>query len=77
MGVYRGLGFRGASPPWPYVGRGRGGYARCWHPGFYGAPAYPYPVGDQDIDDLKSQAQAMREQLSQVEVRIKQMSSES
>jgi len=24
-----GLGFRGASPPWPYVGRGRGGLPRC------------------------------------------------
>ena len=24
-----GFGFRGASPPWPYVGRGRGGLPRC------------------------------------------------
>jgi hypothetical protein len=48
----RGLGFsfRGATPPWPYVGRGRGGLPRC---GYYlsgagvGAPAYgavPYPA---------------------------------
>lgn len=35
-----GYGFRGYSPPWPYVGRGRGGLPRCWHYGGYGAPAF-------------------------------------
>jgi len=38
-----GLGFRGASPPWPYVGLGRGGLPRCGY--FFsgaGAPA-PWP----------------------------------
>ena len=35
-----GFGFRGGSPPWPYVGRGRGGLPRCWYPAAYGAPAY-------------------------------------
>ena len=42
-----GFGFRGASPPWPYVGIGRGGLPRC---GYFmsGAgvppapPAWPY-----------------------------------
>ena len=39
-----GFGFRGSSPPWPYVGRGRGGLPRC---GYFlsgaGAPAaWPY-----------------------------------
>ena len=72
-----GLGFRGSSPPWLYTGRGRGGYARCQYPGFYGTPAYPYPVRDQDIDNVRSQAEAMKEQLKQVEDRIKQMSRES
>lgn len=38
-----GFGFRGYSPPWPYIGRGRGGLPRCWHPGGYGAPGY-WPV---------------------------------
>ncbi|MDY6835658.1 MAG: hypothetical protein SVY53_12740 [Chloroflexota bacterium] len=30
-GFGRGLGyrFRGSSPPWPYIGRGRGGLPRC------------------------------------------------
>jgi hypothetical protein len=40
-----GFGFRGASPPWPYVGIGRGGLPRC---GYFlsdaGVPAsWPYP----------------------------------
>jgi len=51
-----GFGFRGSSPPWPYVGLGRGGLPRCGYflsgaagaaiaPGYrtYGSPgAMPY-----------------------------------
>ena len=51
----RGFGFRGTFPPWPYVGRGRGGLPRCgyflsgagtpeplpYEPSFYGQPATP------------------------------------
>jgi hypothetical protein len=29
-GFGRGSGFRGYSPPWPYVGLGRGGLTRGW-----------------------------------------------
>jgi len=50
-----GFGFRGSSPPWPYVGIGRGGLPRCgyflsgagtsvfppYEPSFYGQPATP------------------------------------
>jgi len=35
-----GFGFRGASPPWLYVGRGRGGLPRCWYPGAFISPGY-------------------------------------
>ena len=35
-----GFGFRGSSPPWPYVGRGRGGLPRCGY-FFSGAGAPP------------------------------------
>jgi hypothetical protein len=43
-GYGMGYGFRGASPPWPYVGRGRGGMPRCWYPGTYPpVPAYAPP----------------------------------
>jgi hypothetical protein len=40
-----GFGFRGASPPWPYVGIGRGGLPRCgYFLGSAGAPpAWLYP----------------------------------
>jgi hypothetical protein len=37
----RGFGFRGASPPWPYVGTGRGGLPR--HAYFTGSPGNPPP----------------------------------
>ena len=48
FGYGRGSGFRGASPPWPYIGRGRGGLPRCGYFGAYTAPPYapgsmPYP----------------------------------
>jgi len=41
-----GFGFRGSSPPWPYVGLGRGGLPRCGYffSGAAGAPAqWPHP----------------------------------
>lgn len=76
-----GLGFRGASPPWPYFGRGRGGLPRCWYPG--GAVASPYPPASSfystqttregEIDWLKSQAEALKAELSQVEARMRNL----
>ena len=85
----RGFGFRGGSPPWPYVGRGRGGLPRCWYPGmsmapsytpaFYGGPAWgpgPYPpsvLQKQELDFLKGEANAMRKQLEEIEARIKEV----
>ena len=38
-----GFGFRGSSPPWPYIGRGRGGLPRCWYPMAGVAPSYWQP----------------------------------
>jgi hypothetical protein len=74
-----GFGFRGASPPWPYVGRGRGGLPRC---GYYlsGAGATPVtpftpPTGDE-LDYLKSQAEALKRQLEQIETRMRQLEDE-
>ncbi|MFC2020843.1 DUF5320 domain-containing protein [Chloroflexota bacterium] len=80
-----GFGFRGTSPSWPYVGRGRGGFPRCWSPGVAVASPYP-PVSsvyapeitrEQELDFLKNQAQAMRGQLEQIESRIQQLGSET
>jgi len=47
-----GFGFRGSSPPWPYVGLGRGGLPRC---GYFlsgaGAPAqWPYQQAPYPAD---------------------------
>jgi len=47
LGFRRGMGFgfRGSSPPWPYVGLGRGGLPRCGYflSGAAGIPpAWPY-----------------------------------
>ena len=43
----RGFGFRGWSPPWPYVGRGRGGFPRRWAYGANWGASYanPYEYG--------------------------------
>ena len=78
-----GFGFRGSSPPWPYVGLGRGGLPRC---GYYfrGAelPSYqplamsqaagyrPYsaPLSkEEELSYLKDQAQVVKEQLDSIE----------
>ena len=73
-----GFGFRGSSPPWPYVGVGRGGLPRC---GYFlsgiakTAGMSPYPVTTQmskeaELSFLRNQAQAIRQQLEQIEARI-------
>jgi len=78
-----GFGFRGSSPPWPYFGRGRGGLPRCWYPGVSMASFYPpVPLAyapqmpqEQEIDWLKSQAEAIKAELNQVEARIQDLGS--
>ena len=79
-GYGRGFGFRGASPAWPYVGRGRGGLPRCWYPGLRGAasypPAVPYspaPTPEEELGFLKDQANAMKIQLEDIERRIQEI----
>jgi len=111
-----GFGFRGSSPPWPYVGIGRGGLPRCGYflggvagmpvpPAYpsYGSPgavpyggmayqgAMPYgyagaPMGadsyapqmtrEQELDFLRSQAEAIKGQLEQIDARIKELETE-
>ena len=79
-GYGRGLGFRGASPSWPYVGRGRGGLPRCWYPGSWGAvsyppptPYYPAPAPKEELGFLKDQANVMKNQLEDIERRIQEI----
>lgn len=110
-----GFGFRGSSPPWPYVGIGRGGLPRHayffggataapvpwtyqqssypFNPGFGGgqSPYPPYPVAssalgsapfapqvtpEQELDFLRNQAEAIGEQLEQIEKRMHDLESE-
>ena len=78
-----GFGFRGTSPSWPYVGRGRGGLPRCWYPGVAMDSPYPpvsqaYPPQmppEQESGWLKSQAEAIKAELNQVEARIRDLES--
>jgi len=78
--VGTGVGFRGSSPPWPYVGRGRVGLPRCQYLGVASFPLYapvsPYPAKmtrEQELDLLKGQAEAMKRELDRVEVRIRDL----
>jgi hypothetical protein len=74
-----GFGFRGGSPPWPYVGRGRGGLPRCWYPNLGTAaysPAAPYFAGwtgEREVDWLKNQAESVKAELNRVEARIRNL----
>ena len=80
FGAGRGMGFafRGSSPPWPYVGRGRGGLPRCAY-FLSGTGQTPYPVTpetatkEQELSLLTTQAATMKEQLEQIEARIKSL----
>jgi hypothetical protein len=74
-----GFGFRGSSPPWPYVGRGRGGLPRCGY--FLGGaaatpeavPFTPQATREQELDYLRNQADAVRSQLEQIESRVREL----
>ena len=87
-GYGHGFGFRGWSPPGPYVGRGRGGFPRCWYFGPPAPPPYwpavsmgqvpyaPYAIPmtrEQEMDMLKEQAAAMQEELDEIEVRMRDL----
>jgi hypothetical protein len=70
-----GFGFRGTSPAWPYVGRGRGGLPRCWYPGVSGRwPAHAMqPAPGEELDFLKEQSSAMKREMEVIERRIQEL----
>ncbi len=69
-----GLGFRGSSPPWPYVGRGRGGLPRCsYYPGSLANTPTQGVTREQEISLLKGQAESIRKELDVVESRIRDL----
>lgn len=95
-----GFGFRGSSPPWPYIGRGRGGLPRCGY--FFGQagmpPAWSYPPSpfpyygqqstpaytpfappmskEEETSYLKGEAEAIKDELEQIEARVRELESE-
>lgn len=75
----RGFGFRGWSPPYPYIGIGRGGLPRCFWPGWwYGVgPFYnPYITPEEEIAYLKEETEFLKKQLEEIEKRIKEIESQ-
>jgi hypothetical protein len=75
-----GLGFRGSSPPYPYIGRGRGGLPRCQYPG----ATFPFRdtfipsnqaqmTNEQELDALKRQAEDIKKELESIESRIREL----
>ncbi|MBN1367379.1 MAG: DUF5320 domain-containing protein [Dehalococcoidales bacterium] len=89
IGIRRGmgLGFRGSSPPWPYVGLGRGGLPRCGY--YYGNTVVPTPPltgaqsnyrnftvpmsKDEELNQLKNQAEMVKEELDNIESRMRSL----
>lgn len=72
-----GFGFRGSSPPWPYVGRGRGGLPRCQYPGLAGGAGYvpysPQLTSEQDLASLRKEAGTVKKRLEDIEAKIKEL----
>ena len=72
-----GPGFRGSSPPYPYVGRGKGGLPRCQYPGNatgLGGSLFPghrtQITRDQELGFLKTRAGEIKQELDKIESRI-------
>ena len=72
-----GLGFRGNSPPYPYIGRGKGGLPRCQYPGNITGlggsllPDYqPHITREQELGFLKTRAGEIKQELDNIESRI-------
>ncbi|MFC2062490.1 DUF5320 family protein [Chloroflexota bacterium] len=79
-----GFGFRGASPPWPHVGLGRGGLSRC---GYFlsntvSSPSWPYQpptpqmTKEEELAYLRNQAEGIKEQLDQIDLSIRNLEGE-
>ena len=98
-GYGRGFGFRGTSPAWPYIGRGRGGLPRCGYffrevatvPPQYtpAAPVYAARSAapdysakytsmskEEELNYMKNQAETIKEQLEQIDKRMRDLEAE-
>lgn len=69
-----GFGFRGTSPPWPYVGRGRGGLPRCAYYGGDSSTASPQTFSrDEELNTLKTQTEVLKKELANMEARMQEL----
>jgi len=66
-------GFSGAVPPWPYVGRGRGGLPRCHYPGWGICGGTPRFSKQDELNYLKQRADFLRAELNWIEERMKDL----
>ncbi len=76
----QGFGFRGSSPSWPYVGRGRGGLPRCaYYTGVSAAtgatPGAATMSREEELNYLKKQAQAVKDDLERINARVQDLES--
>lgn len=73
-----GLGFRGSSPEWPYIGRGRCGLPRCGaYIGDYGLQRIGgfrgnYSKSDE-LNDLKLYAESLKKEMDRIDERIAEL----
>jgi hypothetical protein len=82
----KGVGFRGSSSAWPYVGLGRGGLPRCGRFSRGGAVSTAQRVGygsfaeplskEAELSNLNKQAQTLRKTLEEIESKVKTLSEE-
>ena len=91
MGLHQtigmGFGFRGGSPSWPYLGKGRGGSPRC---GYFSRGAFASAARsmkqmadyklfsvpkhrEEELSYLVDQAKAIKEQLKNIESRMQEL----
>ena len=79
-GFGRGFGFRGWSPPWPFVGSGRGMGRGMGMGGGMGAGMMPpvsptpqSPAPGQELEALRAQSQALAQQLAEIQRHIEEL----
>lgn len=78
-GQRRGTGFmlRGSSPPWPYVGRGRGGLPRCsYYADTYSSAPTQTLSHDNEMRSLKDRTESLKRDLASIESRLQELQKE-
>lgn len=69
----RSRGFKGFTPPYPYIGIGRGGLPRCAWPGWWCGYSSLEITPEEEIEYLKKEAEFLRKQLKDIEKRVEEL----